>query len=118
MRRDEATLLDIARCARLIEQFIQGFDRAAFLEDAKTQAAVLHQMVLIGEAAKRLSPEFRERHADIPWRDVCGMRDRVIHQYDRVDLDLVWEAAARETPRLLRLLEPLLPPSPLDADRP
>ena len=75
MRRDEATLLDIATAARLDLEFIEGMDRADFLDDIKTQSSVLHQLMVLGEAVKRLSDDFRARHPEIPWTLMAGMRD-------------------------------------------
>ncbi|MEE8389890.1 MAG: HepT-like ribonuclease domain-containing protein [Anaerolineae bacterium] len=109
MVRDEAVLLDIARAARLVIEFKQGIDQAAFLQDFKTQSAVLHQLMVMGEAVKRLSPDFRARHSEIPWSLIAGMRDKLIHGYDIVDLDEVWRTAVVDVPDLLTLLEPLLP---------
>ena len=108
--RDAATLLDIARAARLIANFRQGMDKAAFLDDLKTQSAILHQLLVIGEAVKRLSLEFRAEHPAIPWAPMAGMRDALIHGYDDVDLDEVWKTAGADIPALLAALEPLLPP--------
>jgi len=87
MPRDDATLLDILRAARLAVVFIGGLDQSTFLNDLKTQSAVLHQLLVLGEAVKRLSEEFRTSHPAIPWRMVAGMRDKLIHAYDAVDLD-------------------------------
>jgi len=112
MNRDDAALLDIANAARLIQEFLGGCDKRTFLADPKTQAAVLHEIVLIGEAAKRLSRNFTQAHPEIPWRDICGMRDRVIHQYHRVDLNRVWEATQKDIPALLRDVLLLLPEKP------
>ena len=109
MWRDEATLLDIDIAARFIVDFTQGLDRDRFEDDVKTRSAVLHQFLVMGEAVKRLSAEFRARHPHIPWKDVAGMRDRLIHGYDQIDFDVVWEAAKVEVPRFLTLLRPLLP---------
>ena len=109
MERDNASLLDMANAARLLLEFREGIAKEEFLLDEKTQAAVLHEITLLGEAAKRLSPEFTRRHPDIPWREICGMRDRVVHQYDRVDLNLVWEVTDTDIPELLRKIERLLP---------
>jgi uncharacterized protein with HEPN domain len=109
MARDEATLLDIARAARLVLEFKQGLDKAAFLQDFKTQSAVLHQLMVMGEAVKRLSPDFCARHSEIPWSLIAGMRDKLIHGYDIVDLDEVWRTAVVDVPDLLTSLEPLLP---------
>jgi len=109
MYRDETILLDIARAAHLVREFKQGMDKAAFVKDIKTQSAVLHQLMVIGEAVKRLSQDFRTRHPEIPWTLIAGMRDKLIHGYDIVDLDEVWKTADADVPDLLSLLEPLLP---------
>jgi uncharacterized protein with HEPN domain len=111
MSRDEVTLLDIARSLRLIIEFTRAMEESDFLEDAKTQSAVLHQLLILGEAVKRLSTEFRARHPEIPWVLIAGMRDHLIHEYDSVDLEEVWSTAGRDVPRLLGSLEPLLAPS-------
>jgi uncharacterized protein with HEPN domain len=109
MHRDEATLLDIATAARLVLEFTEGMDQAAFLDDIKTQSSVLHQLMVLGEAVKRLSDEFRSRHPEIPWTLMAGMRDKLIHGYDIVDLEEVWKTANRDVPDLLHWLEPHLP---------
>lgn len=109
MPRDETSLLDIARAAHLIIAFKQGMDKAAFLQDVKTQSAILHQLLIVGEAVKRLSLEFRNDHAEIPWRPIARMRDKLIHAYDVVDFDEVWKTVDSDVPTLISLLEPLLP---------
>ena len=106
MQRDDATILDLINAGRCIERFVRGFDRESFAGDEKTQSAVLHQLMVIGEAVKRLSPEFREAHADTPWALIAGMRDRLIHAYDSVDLDEVWRTVSRDIPELLARLSP------------
>ena len=109
MPRDEATLLDIATAARLILEFKEGMDKAAFIDDIKTQSSILHQLMVMGEAVKRLSDDFRSCHSEIPWSLMAGMRDKLIHGYDIVDLGEVWKTATRDVPDLLRWLEPHLP---------
>jgi len=109
MPRDDTTLLDIARAARRVLEFKQGLDKTAFLNDPKTQSAVLHQLLILGESVKRLSDEFRDQHPAIPWRLMAGMRDKLIHEYDDVDLDEVWNVAEKDVPHLVQWLEPLLP---------
>jgi uncharacterized protein with HEPN domain len=109
MSRDEASLLDIARAAGLILAFKEGLDEAAFYSDLKTQSAILHQLLVLGESVKRLSDAFRAEHPEIPWRLMAGMRDKLIHGYDAVDLTEVWRVAERDIPELLRAIEPLLP---------
>ena len=83
--------------------------RDKFLEDKKTRSAVIHQIMVIGEAVKRLSREFRGENAGIPWTAIAGMRDSLIHGYDEVDFEKVWQVATGEVPELLARLEPLLP---------
>jgi uncharacterized protein with HEPN domain len=109
MPRDEAVLLDIDRAARLVLEFKQGIDKDSFLEDIKTQSAILHQLMVMGEAVKRLSLDLRTKHPEIPWSLVARMRDKLIHGYDIVDLNEVWKTADTDVPELLRLIESLLP---------
>jgi len=110
MRPDEATLVDLYTAARLATGFAEGYDRGAFLADAKTQAAVLHELMVIGEAAKRLSPGFRAAHQQIPWQAMAGMRDKLIHAYDAVDVEEVWKTVRADIPTLIEFLTPLLAP--------
>ena len=115
MQRDQATILDIYLAATDAIEFRGQHDEKAFRADIKTQSAVLHKLLIIGEAIRRLSPEFRESHSEIPWKDIAGMRDRLIHQYDRVDPKQVWDSLVEGLPVLVAFLGPLLPsedPSP------
>lgn len=109
MNRDNETLLDIAKSARLVIQFAQGLTLDEFSEDLRTQGAVLYHIKVIGEAVKRLSFSFREEHTAIPWASIAGMRDNLIHDYNDIDLDLVWDTVERGVPELLHYIEPLLP---------
>lgn len=110
--RDPGTLLDIHESALLTVEFARGKDRASFEGDALTRDAVLLRILVIGEATKRLSTAFREAHPHISWKEIAGMRDRLIHGYDEWDFDRVWAVVASEVPKLLRDLEPLLPKRP------
>jgi uncharacterized protein with HEPN domain len=112
MARDDASLLDIARAARLTQEFCRGMTKGQFLKDLKTQSAVLHQLLILGEAVKRLSDDFRQQHATVPWRLIAGMRDKLIHGYDSVDLNEVWKTTSQDMPNLLSQIEPLLPQKP------
>ena len=118
MSSDDAALVDIVKAARLVVSFRGDADKTAFLADQKTQSAVIHQLLVIGEAVKRLSKPFRQRHPGVPWRLIAGMRDKLIHHYDAVDLDEVWKTAHDDVPRLLSMLEPLAPESSQVADPP
>ncbi len=112
MPRDDAYVLDILKAARLAIEFKGTADRAAFLADAKTQSAVLHQLLVIGEAVKRLSPEFRAAHPKVPWKLIAGTRDKLIHFYEGVDLEQVWGMVTSDLPELIRWIEPLAPSAP------
>jgi len=70
---------------------------------------VLHRLLVLGEATKRLSAEFRAQHANVPWRQAAGLRDVLVHDYDNVNLERVWTTATEDIPLLLDLIEPLLP---------
>lgn len=109
MNRDNAYLLDIAKSARLVIQFAQGLTLDDFIEDLRTQGAVLYHIEVIGEVVKRLSFSFRDEHTAIPWASIAGMRDNLIHDYADIDLNLVWDAVKQGVPELLRYIEPLLP---------
>lgn len=109
MLRDEAILLDIAYAARKVVAFTAKIEREDLVRDERTLAAVLYEITVMGEAVKRLSKEFRAAHPQIPWRDIAGMRDWLIHHYDRLDYDRVWGVVRTHIPELLTRLEPLLP---------
>ena len=109
MSRDDATLLDLLKAARLVVRFKGKLAKKAFLRDLKTQSAILHQLLVIGEAVKRLSEDFRARHPEIPWTGIAGMRDKLIHQYDAVDLDEVWKTVTKDIAPLISFLDGLVP---------
>jgi uncharacterized protein with HEPN domain len=109
MWRDEATLLDIAQAARRIVSFVRGVDEASFAANAEKHWAVVAQLLIIDEAVTRLSNEFRSSHPEIAWAKIAGMRNRLIHGYDKIRWDLVWRTATEAVPQLLEQIEPLLP---------
>jgi len=92
-----------------VVSFVQDMSKAVFLDDYKTQSAVLYQLIVMGEAVKHLSSEFRAQHTEIPWSLIAGMRDHLIHGYDIVDWDEVWKTATSDVLDLLTKIEPLLP---------
>lgn len=108
MSRDDASLLDMIQAGQLVLQFAQNLDRQQLETDLLTHSAILYQVSVMGEATKRLSFEFRKQHSEVPWSDIAGMRDVIAHQYDRLDLDIVWQVVQRNIPELLSLLTPLL----------
>ena len=109
MLRDQATLLDIVRFAEEILDLTKGMNEIIFASSRSTQLAVLYEIAVLGEAVKRLSSEFREEYPEILWKEIAGMRDKVIHQYDRVKIPVVWQVVIVDIPVLLAQLKPLLP---------
>lgn len=95
MKDDRVYLLHIQDAIEQISQYTaEGKD--VFLGDRKTQDAVVRNLEIIGEAVKQLSPALRAKHADVPWKRIAGMRDKMIHDYFGVDWQLVWEVVERE----------------------
>jgi uncharacterized protein with HEPN domain len=109
LSRDIVYALDILKAAQLAQEFTVGTDKTGFENDIMLHSAVIRQLEIMGEAAKRLSDEFRTKHPDIPWRKIAGMRDILIHAYDHVDLQLVWKITQTSVPELIAYLEPLVP---------
>lgn len=112
MKDDSASLLDMSAACQSITQFLDSIRKPEFETNFLVQSAVIRQLEVLGEAAKRVSLEFRKTHSSIPWKNIAGMRDRLIHDYDDVDLDLVWDVATQEVPRLDIALKLLLPKPP------
>lgn len=107
-------LQDILRAAQLIREFVEGFDVDLFFRDSKTSSAVIRQFEIIGEAAKNIPDSIRERHAHISWKEMAGMRDRLIHGYFGIDYQLVWDSAQKDVPKLLRDLPEIIEREGLD----
>jgi len=107
--RDAAALLDIVGACRAVQAFTKGMEKEEVFTDAKTLSAVQHQIAILGEAVKRLSPEFRAEHGQVAWRRVAGMRDKLVHDYDNVNPEEVWSVVTVRVPDLLAKIEPLLP---------
>ena len=116
MSRDRASLLDIVNAANRILNFAKGIDKSVLESNEEKQSAILYQVLVIGEATKRLSPEFRAQHPQIPWKDIAGMRDILAHQYDRVDLKTIWDVIHNDIPELLEYLKPLIQNLDIESD--
>jgi len=110
MWRDDAYLLDMLLAARKVLEFVEDISADMFLSDELVQNAVMRQIQIIGEAAAKVSDEFQAAHANIPWREIVGMRNRLVHEYFHIIPERIWGVVESDIPDLIRLIEPLVPP--------
>lgn len=110
MWRDDAYLLDMLLAARKILKFTAETDSSGFHADEMMQHAVMRLIQLIGEAARKISDEYRESHPEIPWAGIIGMRNRLVHEYFRIIPARVWDVVQKNIPELMDQIEPLIPP--------
>lgn len=108
--RDVASIWDMVQAIRYIQSFTTNFSFEEYLDDIRTRSAVERQFEILGEAAGRVSEEFRQANSAINWQRIVGLRNIVIHRYDAVDQDILWTIINSELAPLLTQLEPLLPP--------
>ncbi len=107
-RSDTATLSDlVAACLRVME-YVHGASRSDLDHDNRLLSACCYQIAVAGEAVKRVSPTTRSKHPEVPWKDIAGMRDRLIHGYDSVDVDELWKTATEDIPALLEQVRTIL----------
>ena len=112
MRRDDAWLLDMLLAARHAVIFVAPLTFSEFEKDDLHQLAILKSVEIIGEAASRISEETKAEHPDIPWAEIIGLRNRLVHAYFAIQLDIVWQTVQDDLPPLIAQLEPLVPPEP------
>lgn len=109
MRRTLLDYLEDMRASALeVRDFTRGMSFEEFLQDRKTVNAVIRSLEVLGEAAKRIPEDVRVKHPDIPWQDIAGMRDKLIHEYHGVDLEIVWNTVQEDIPALLPQIEKVL----------
>jgi uncharacterized protein with HEPN domain len=101
-------LADIISCIENCQSFTTDMDFITFNSDLKTSSAVLHQIMIIGEATKKLGTKFTANYPEIPWRHMAGMRDVLIHNYEDADLSIAWSVVQNEFPKLLIQLKAIL----------
>ena len=105
MRKDLGDYIaDMLSAAREVEEFTVGMDFDTFSTDKKTVNAVIRSLEVMGEAAKRIPENVRERYPDVPWKRMAGMRDKLIHEYTGVDLDIVWTVIKEELPPVRQVI--------------
>ena len=106
MQRDRQSLLDIIDSIHLIFEYTQDIDWSAIA--IKDRDAIFLRFIIIGEATKRLSDELRDRESEIPWRQMAGLRDVIVHEYDEINLDIIREIVELELPSILPRLQTLM----------
>ncbi|MEW5928210.1 MAG: HepT-like ribonuclease domain-containing protein [Gemmatimonadota bacterium] len=99
----------MSRALRKIVRYSAGKSLEALQDDEVLTDALIRQFTVLGEAAARISSALRSQHPEIPWRQIVGLRNVVVHQYDRVDLQALWDAVHEDVPRLVTSVEALLP---------
>jgi uncharacterized protein with HEPN domain len=114
--RDPANLWDMLEAARAVVDFTENLTLEAFLAAGRdrqiTRLAVERKLEILGEAARRVSPHFRDEHAEIPWKELVGLRNVISHEYDKVNYTEIYRIVRERVPKLITLLEPLVPPPP------
>ena len=108
MRDISLYLQDIIEAMQAIEKFVEGMNFDEFVSDDKTASAVIRKFEIVGEAAKRVPEEVRVRYPQIPWKDMSGMRDRLIHLYFGVKYELVWQTIKDVIPAVKPLIKRML----------
>ena len=106
--RDAAYLWDMLEAAQTVGQLSSGMDFTQYSNDRRTQLAVERSLEVIGEAAGRLSAPFRNAHPEIPWRQIIGQRNVLIHEYGEIKQERIWKVVRENIPQLIELLKPFV----------
>jgi len=106
-RAPELLLEDMIAAIRKVERYTTGMDQELFRQDEKTIDAVVRNLEVLGEAARQMPDEFVANHPDIPWRQVAGLRNRIVHDYFGLDLEIIWQVVQHDLPQLGTRLENL-----------
>jgi uncharacterized protein with HEPN domain len=110
-RSDSVWMADIAEAIKRIERYMTDIDDDQLLMDHKTQDAVIRNLEVIGEAARNISAEFKRKHKQVEWKNIAGMRDRLIHQYFGVNWEIILDVLRNKLPELKIQIQDLLSPS-------
>ena len=107
-RGDLECVSDIKEAIVRIESYTKRINYQEFLKDTKTQDAVVRNLEIIGEAVKHISADFKKKHKAVEWKSIAGMRDRLIHHYFGINLEIVWDIITRKIPQLRTSIEKFL----------
>lgn len=107
-KRDPDLLIeDMLSAIRKIERYTSGMDRKVFYDDEKTIDAVVRNLEILGEATRQLPEDFTVRYPNVPWRRIAGLRNRIVHDYFGLDLEIIWQVIQQDLPELRGWLESL-----------
>jgi len=104
MKDDFAYIEHILLSIKKVLDFIKDTDKTGFENNIMLQDAVIRNIEIIGEASKKISQNFKDQYSEIPWREMAGMRDKLVHDYLGVDIDVIWETVTTDIPLLNNLL--------------
>jgi uncharacterized protein with HEPN domain len=107
-RTDKEFLLDILEACKRIKKYVSGLSYEDFFENSEKQDAVIRNIEIIGEAVKKISQGLKDKYKDVSWKDIAGMRDKLIHFYFGVNLEIVWIVATEEIPELESKIKEIL----------
>jgi uncharacterized protein with HEPN domain len=107
-RNDNLLLNDIKRSCEYILEFTKSYTFGQFTKDEKTRSAVIQKFEIIGEAAKNIPETIKQKHSSLPWKEMAGMRDLLIHAYFGIDDKLVWDTIQNDIPSLLSSITAIL----------
>lgn len=101
MKKDPKILIThILKSVESVEKYSKGLNKEYFMDNEEKQDAIIRKLEVIGEAVTNLEAKFKEEYPNIPWQDISDMRNRLIHEYFAVDLELVWEVLQKDIPTL------------------
>jgi uncharacterized protein with HEPN domain len=117
MWRDDAYLLDMLLATRKVKEYTDDITWQSFSDNDLVQNAVMRQIQIIGEAARKVSIDYQQEHPEIPWQEIIGMRNRLVHEYFRILPRRVWDVVENDIEKLIQLIEPLVPPDESHDDK-
>ena len=108
-QRDDAYLFDILDSARMALEYMHNIKAEEFTKNALLQDAVVRRLEIIGEASNRVSSDTQKKYPHLPWQAMKGTRNRIVHEYDSIELDIIWEIVKQDLPILVSELEKIVP---------